>query len=109
MGTRKPTQQLLFSPPLFPSSPTRTHASPFLYLCNTLPLQSFVSQFRRIKGVAKLADTLISAVPAMSNVASLCFLVIFIFTVMGMEFYGFDQIEGEEYVNGMYNQHVSPK
>jgi hypothetical protein len=42
----------------------------------------------------------------MSNVASLCFLMIFIFTVVGMDFYGSDDID-QEYVNGMYNRHAN--
>jgi hypothetical protein len=57
----------------------------------------------RIKGIAKLVDTLVLAIPAMANVASLCFLVIFIFAVMGMDFYGSDDIS-QSYVNGGYNE-----
>ena len=42
----------------------------------------------------------------MANVASLCVLIIFIFAVMGMDFFGSDEIHGESaaYVNGMYNE-----
>mmetsp|Transcript_2583 Transcript_2583/g.3505 ORF Transcript_2583/g.3505 Transcript_2583/m.3505 type:complete len:1818 (-) Transcript_2583:287-5740(-) len=60
----------------------------------------------RIKGIARLVDTLVIAIPAMMNVASLCFLVIFIFTVMGMDFFGKDDID-QEYINGMYNRHAN--
>jgi voltage-dependent calcium channel L type alpha-1D len=60
----------------------------------------------RIKGIARLVDTLVVAIPAMMNVASLCFLVIFIFTVMGMDFFGKDDID-QEYINGMYNRHAN--
>jgi hypothetical protein len=49
---------------------------------------------------------LVVAIPAMMNVASLCFLVIFIFTVMGMDFFGKDDID-QEYINGMYNRHAN--
>jgi hypothetical protein len=56
--------------------------------------------------VARLVDTLVIAIPAMANVASLCFLVIFIFAVMGMDFFGKDQIDGPDAapINGGYNQ-----
>jgi hypothetical protein len=66
-----------------------------------------IRMVRRVKGVARLVDTLVIAIPAMANVASLCFLVIFIFAVMGMDFFGNDDIDGEDagYVNGMYNAH----
>jgi hypothetical protein len=60
----------------------------------------------RIKGIARLVDTLILAIPAMANVASLCFLVIFIFAVMGMDFYGSDDIQ-QPYVNGGYNEYAN--
>jgi len=60
----------------------------------------------RIKGIARLVDTLVLAIPAMTNVASLCFLVIFIFTVMGMDFFGKDDIN-QDYVGGMYNQYAN--
>jgi hypothetical protein len=60
----------------------------------------------RIKGIARLVDTLVLAIPAMANVASLCFLVIFIFTVMGMDFFGKDDIN-QNYVGGMYNQYAN--
>ena len=49
---------------------------------------------RRIKGVARLVDTLVIAIPAMANVASLCFLIIIIFAVMGMDFFGSDEVDG---------------
>jgi hypothetical protein len=65
-----------------------------------------IRMVRRVKGIARLVDTLVVSIPAMTNVASLCFLVIFIFTVMGMDFYGSDDID-QEYVNGMYNQHAN--
>jgi len=60
----------------------------------------------RVKGIARLVDCLVLAIPAMTNVASLCFLVIFIFTVIGMDFFGADDID-QEYVNGMYNRHTN--
>jgi len=60
----------------------------------------------RIKGIARLVDTLVLAIPAMANVASLCFLVIFIFAVMGMDFYGSDDIS-QGYVNGGYNEYAN--
>ena len=53
---------------------------------------ALVHKVGRIKGIARLVDTLVIAVPAMANVASLCFLVIFIFAVMGMDFFGEDDI-----------------
>jgi hypothetical protein len=65
-----------------------------------------IRMVRRVKGIARLVDTLVVAIPAITNVASLCFLVIFIFTVMGMDFYGQDDID-QEYVNGMYNRHAN--
>jgi hypothetical protein len=65
-----------------------------------------IRMVRRIKGVARLVDTLVIAIPAMANVASLCFLIIFIFAVMGMDFFGSDEIDGPDaaYINGGYNQ-----
>ena len=68
-----------------------------------------IRMVRRIKGVARLVDTLVIAIPAMANVASLCFLVIFIFAVMGMDFFGSDEIDGPNAgkVNGMYSQHAN--
>merc|ERR1719446_1332950 len=65
-----------------------------------------IRMVKRIKGVARLVDTLVIAIPAMTNVASLCFLVIFIFAVIGMDFYGSDDID-RAYVNGMYNRHAN--
>jgi hypothetical protein len=56
--------------------------------------------------VAKLIDTLVMALPAMGNVASLLFLAIFIFTSLGMSFFG-DMATDEDNVNGMYNEHVN--
>ncbi len=68
-----------------------------------------IRMVRRFKGVAQLVDTLIIAIPAMANVASLCVLIIFIFAVMGMDFFGSDEIQGEDaaYVNGMYNEYAN--
>ena len=68
-----------------------------------------IRMVRRIKGVARLVDTLVIAIPAMANVASLCFLVIFIFAVMGMDFFGNDEIDGPDAgkINGMYSQHAN--
>jgi len=60
----------------------------------------------RIKGIARLVDTLIVAIPAMTNVASLCFLVIFIFAVIGMDFFGGDSLSDDN-VYGMYNDHAN--
>ena len=60
----------------------------------------------RIGGISMLLDTLTMAIPAMANVASLLFLVIFIFTVLGMNFFGDVSIH-EEHVNGMYNAHCN--
>ena len=56
--------------------------------------------------MAKLIDTLVMALPAMGNVASLLFLAIFIFTSLGMSFFG-DMATDEDNVNGMYNEHVN--
>ena len=56
--------------------------------------------------MAKLVDTLVMALPAMGNVASLLFLAIFIFTSLGMSFFG-DMATDEDNVNGMYNEHVN--
>ena len=42
----------------------------------------------------------------MANVACLCCLVMFIFAVLGMEFFGRDDIS-KGYVNGMYNAHAN--
>lgn len=61
---------------------------------------------KRIQGIAGLIDTLMLTLPSMANVASLVFLAIFIFTALGMSFYG-DIPLGPEYVNGMYNHHVN--
>jgi len=47
----------------------------------------------RIKGVASLVDTLALCIPAISNVSGLCFLMMFIFTVLGMDFFGSDLID----------------
>ena len=68
-----------------------------------------IRMVRRIKGVARLVDTLVIAIPAMGNVASLCFLIIFIFAVMGMDFFGSDEVDGPNAakVYGMYNQHAN--
>ena len=63
---------------------------------------------KSIKGVAKLIDTLVMALPAMGNVASLLFLAIFIFTSLGMSFFG-DMPTDQDYINGMYNEHVNFK
>jgi hypothetical protein len=60
----------------------------------------------RVKGLARLFDTLILALPAMANVASLCFLVMFIFTVMGMDFFGKDDLN-LSYTYGFYNQYAN--
>ena len=57
---------------------------------------------KRIQGIAGLIDTLMLTLPSMANVASLVFLAIFIFTALGMSFYG-DIDTKQEYVNGMYN------
>ena len=56
--------------------------------------------------MAKLIDTLVMALPAMGNVASLLFLAIFIFTSLGMSFFG-DMPTDEDNINGMYNEHVN--
>jgi hypothetical protein len=60
-----------------------------------------------IKGIARLIETLQQAIPAISNVAGLSFLVIFIFAVMAMDFFGYDQIDQQFYGTGMYNRHAN--
>jgi len=46
----------------------------------------------RIKNIARLVDTLFQSIPAMTNIASLAFLIMFIFTVMALDFFGYDEI-----------------
>lgn len=60
----------------------------------------------RVKGIASLVETLVIAIPAMSNVASVCFLVMFIFSVMGMDFFGSDSLD-QWNINGMYNDYAN--
>jgi hypothetical protein len=61
---------------------------------------------KRIQGIAGLIDTLMLTLPSMANVASLVFLAIFIFTALGMAFYGEIDTK-QEWVNGMYNDQVN--
>merc|ERR1719421_1901091 len=61
---------------------------------------------KRIQGIAGLIDTLMLTLPSMGNVASLVFLAIFIFTALGMSFFG-EISTTEPWVNEMYNDHVN--
>jgi len=51
-------------------------------------------------------DTLVLALPAIANVVSLCFLVMFVFTIIGMDFYGHDALD-RAYTSGGYNQQAN--
>jgi hypothetical protein len=48
---------------------------------------------RRLKSMARLIDTLVVSIPAMGNIVSLTFLIMFMFTVLGMDFFGFDSLD----------------
>ena len=58
------------------------------------------------KQVLVLVQTLVYSFPAIANVGALWFLVLFIFTVMGMALYG-DLDTDKDYVYGMYNEHAN--
>jgi hypothetical protein len=60
------------------------------------------------KEVIFLVETLVYAFPAISNVASLWFLVMFIYCVIGMSLYGSLSVT-EPYLFGMYNKHSNFK
>lgn len=59
----------------------------------------------RIKGIRKLLETLIYTLPSLFNVTCLLLIILFIYTVLGMAFFG-DQEFGKEPF-GLYNEHAN--
>ena len=63
---------------------------------------------KSVKGVLRLLDTLISSIPALANVSALLFLVLFIYTVLGMHLFARLSVN-DSYFYGMYNRNANFK
>lgn len=61
------------------------------------------------KQVLYLIETLVYSIPAIANVGTLWFLVLFIFSIMGMSLYGSLPTQGRDYPYGLYNDHANFK
>jgi len=61
---------------------------------------------QRIKGIRRLLETLLYTLPSLGNVAVLLALVLFMFTVLGMSFFGKHVPLGQGYY-GLYNDHAN--
>eukprot|EP00656_Telonema_subtile_P000441 TRINITY_DN10202_c0_g1_i1.p1 TRINITY_DN10202_c0_g1~~TRINITY_DN10202_c0_g1_i1.p1 ORF type:complete len:1644 (+),score=363.32 TRINITY_DN10202_c0_g1_i1:42-4973(+) len=59
----------------------------------------------RVKGVKRLLETLLYTLPGLCNVSLLVFMVLFIYTVLGMNFFGKQSFNTGPFM--MYNEHAN--
>jgi len=59
----------------------------------------------RVKGIRKLLETLIYTLPSLANVAALLVIILFIFTVLGMAFFGDQQYNQPPFE--LYTEHAN--